>query len=171
MKRNLVLFCTAVGFAAMPANAQSTTFDMVVYGGTAGGVITAVSGARMGLKIALLEPRRHIGGMVSGGLSHTDVGKREVIGGYSLEFYWRAGNDYDMPQYLQNIAWYHEPKVAETIFREMLREARVTVCRAAACARRTACANTGRALDAIAMENGDAVHRQNLRRLPPMKAT
>src|SRR5689334_5925549 len=102
MKRNLVLFCTALGFAAMPADAQSTAFDVVVYGGTAGGVITAVSAARMGLKAALLEPRRHLGGMVSGGLSHTDVGRREVIGGYSLEFYWRAGNYYGLPQYLQN---------------------------------------------------------------------
>ena len=105
MKLNLmVLFSVAALSAQTSPNAQSA-FDLVVYGGTAGGAITAVSGARMGLKAVLLEPRRHIGGMVSGGLSRTDVGRREVIGGYSLEFYWRAGNAYDMAQYLQEIAW------------------------------------------------------------------
>src|SRR6478672_6144661 len=94
-------------------------YDLAVYGGTAAGAITAISGARMGLHTVLLEPRRHIGGMVSGGLSRTDVGKREVIGGYSLEFYWRAGTAYNMAQYLQDIAWLVEPKVAENIFRKM----------------------------------------------------
>src|SRR5262245_1083054 len=67
-------------------------YDLVVYGATAGGVIASISAARMGLMVALIEPGRHVGGMVSGGLSHTDLGKREVIGGYSLEFYWRAGS-------------------------------------------------------------------------------
>src|SRR5690349_3606073 len=118
--RWLLLLCCA---AVLPAQ----TFDLVVYGGTAGGVMTAVSAARMGLSVALLEPGRHIGGMVSSGLSHTDVGRREVIGGMALEFYWRAGTHYGLPQYLQDFAWYLEPKVAEQIFREMLREAGVTV--------------------------------------------
>ncbi len=45
------------------------SFDLVVYGGTAGGVMTAVSGAREGLRVALLEPGSHLGGMVTGGLS------------------------------------------------------------------------------------------------------
>src|SRR5580704_13611408 len=99
--------------AAGLAGQSTASYDLVVYGGTAGGVITAVSAARMGLKTALLEPGRHIGGMVASGLSHTDVGRREVIGGYSLEFYWRAGTYYGLPQYLQDVAWYVEPKVAE----------------------------------------------------------
>src|SRR5580765_4725041 len=120
MKRILLL----VAYAAA-AGAQD--YDLAVYGGTAGGAITAVSGARMGLRTVLLEPRRHIGGMVSGGLSRTDVGKREVIGGYSLEFYWRAGTAYNVAQYLHDIAWLVEPKVAESIFRKMLEDAGVTV--------------------------------------------
>src|SRR5215467_2979272 len=92
-------------WVALARNAYcQNSYDLVVYGGTAGGAITAVSGARMGLKVALLEPRRHIGGMVTGGLSRTDVGRREVIGGYALEFYWRAGVAYNMSQHLQDIA-------------------------------------------------------------------
>src|SRR5882672_8941234 len=70
--------------------------DLVVYGGTAGGAITAISGARQGLRVTLLELGRHIGGMVSGGLLRADVGKREVIEGYALELYWRAGVAYIM---------------------------------------------------------------------------
>src|SRR5438067_7728154 len=111
--------------ALLPAAAQK--FDVVVYGGTAGGVIAAVSAAREGLNVALLEPGRHLGGMVSGGLSWTDVGKRDVIGGYALEFYWRAGRHYEMSRYGQEIAWKHEPHAAEDIFREMLRDGKVTV--------------------------------------------
>ncbi len=107
--------------------AASEQFDVVVYGGTAGGVITAVSAARAGMRVALLEPGRHLGGMVSGGLSATDVGKKEVIGGYALEFYLRAGRRYDMAQYGQEAAWMMEPHVAEEILRQMLREAGVTV--------------------------------------------
>src|ERR1700720_2529059 len=82
-----VLICPAV---------WAEKFDVVVYGGTAGGVIAAVSAAREGLKVALLEPGKHLGGMVSGGLSWTDFGRKEIIGGYALEFYWRAGKPYAM---------------------------------------------------------------------------
>jgi hypothetical protein len=118
---------TIVLLLAYAAAVGAQEWDLAVYGGTAGGAITAISGARMGLKTVLLEPRTHIGGMVSGGLSRTDVGKREVIGGYSLEFYWRAGTAYNMAQYLQDIAWLVEPKVAESVFRKMLADAGVTV--------------------------------------------
>ena len=116
----LLLLCAAV----LPAQ---TKYDLVVYGATAGGVMTAISAVRMGLSVALLEPGHHVGGMVSGGLSHTDVGRREVIGGMALEFYRRAGKYYDLAQYLQDTAWYVEPHVAEEIFRDMLREARITL--------------------------------------------
>ena len=142
----LLLVCAAA------AGAQD--YDLVVYGGTAGGAITAVSGARMGLKTVLLEPRQHIGGMVSGGLSRTDVGKREVIGGYSLEFYWRAGNAYDMAQYLQEIAWLVEPKVAENIFRKMLADAGVTVLFHERLREKEGVRKSGGRIQAITMENG-----------------
>src|SRR4051794_24368066 len=113
-----ILLCAA-------AWAQDT--DVVVYGGTAGGAMTAIAAARQGLRVTLLEPGKHIGGIVSGGLSRTDVGRREVIGGYALEFYWRAGNAYNMAQHLQDIAWLPEPHVAEAILDKMLRDAGVTV--------------------------------------------
>jgi hypothetical protein len=101
--------------------------DLIVYGGTAGGVITAVSAAREGLSVTLLEPGSHLGGMATGGLSRTDFGKKDVIGGYPLEFYWRVGQKYDMARFGQGIAWYYEPHVGEQVFDEMLREAKVQV--------------------------------------------
>lgn len=101
--------------------------DVVVYGGTAGGVITAVSAAREGLSVILLEPGSHLGGMATGGLSRTDFGKKPVIGGYALEFYWRVGQEYDLAQYAQSFGWYYEPHVGEKVFGDMLKEAKVQV--------------------------------------------
>ena len=137
------------------ALARAQSYDLVVYGGTAGGAITAVSGARMGLKTALLEPRRHIGGMVTGGLSATDVGKREVIGGYALEFYWRAGNVYEMARHIQDIAWRPEPHVAEEIFRRMLQEAGVTVVFNQRLREKNGVTKSAGRIQSIAMESGE----------------
>lgn len=125
---------TSVAAASVTASAaQAVTappeqsFDLVVYGGTAGGVMTAVAGARRGLKTLLLEPRDHLGGMVSGGLSRTDIGRREVLGGLALEFYTRVGMRYDIKRYNNRVVWFHEPHVGESVLKEMLHEAGVTV--------------------------------------------
>ncbi len=89
--------------------------------------MTAVAAARHGLKTVLLEPCRHIGGMATGGLSRTDVGRREVIGGLALEFYYRVGERYEMRRFNQALAWFYEPRVGEEVMREMLADAGVTV--------------------------------------------
>jgi len=70
--------------------------------------MTAVAGARQGLKTVLVNPGKHIGGMVSGGLSGTDTGRKEVVGGLSLEFYFRAGRYYGLDRHLQELAWMPE---------------------------------------------------------------
>jgi FAD dependent oxidoreductase len=44
-------------------------------------VVTAVQVARMGKSVVLIEPGRAIGGMTSGGLGNTDIGKQASIGG------------------------------------------------------------------------------------------
>ena len=113
--------------ALLPRVAIAQSFDLLVYGGTAGGVITAVSAAREGLHVVVLEPGKHLGGMATGGLSRTDFGKKEVIGGYALEFYWRIGQKYNLGRYAQSLGWYYEPHVGEQVFSEMLREAKVEV--------------------------------------------
>ncbi len=129
-------------------------YDVVVYGGTAGGAITAVTAAREGLTVALLEPRDHIGGLMSGGLGWTDFGKKEVIGGYALEFFFRVGRHYNIRQYGQEASWNFEPKVAERIFREMLEEAKVRVLFRHRLREKGGVEKSGRRITRIVMENG-----------------
>jgi hypothetical protein len=136
------------------ASAATRNFDVLVYGGTAGGVIAAVSAARQGLTTALVEPTAHLGGMVSGGLGFTDYGKKEVIGGYALEFYWRVGMHYQMSRYGNDLAWLHEPHVAETIFREMLRDADVTVFERQRLREKTGVRKNGATVAALTTEDG-----------------
>ena len=76
---------------------QASAFEVVVYGATAGGVLAAIAAAREGASVALVEPGRHVGGMVSGGLGRTDYNERRdrsVIGGLALEFYARLARHY-----------------------------------------------------------------------------
>jgi len=144
----LVFFLFTAGLFAQQ------TFDLAVYGGNAGGVMTAIAGARQGLKTVLLEPRDHVGGLVSGGLSGTDTGKREVIGGLALEFYFRAARHYNLQRHLQELAWMPEPKVAEAIMRDMLREAGVTLLTRHRLREKTGVRKEGTRVVEIAMENG-----------------
>jgi hypothetical protein len=127
----------------------------VVYGGTDGGVIAAVAAAREGLTTALVEPGRHVGGMVSGGLGWTDYGKKEVIGGYALEFYLRVGKHYELQRYGHPIGWLHEPHVAEEIFRGMLQEAGVQLFEQSRLQEKSGVRKAGTEVAEIVVENGD----------------
>ncbi|SPE28295.1 putative secreted protein, xanthan lyase related [Candidatus Sulfopaludibacter sp. SbA3] len=152
MRSALYLFLTLPYLSA----GATHTFDVVVYGGTAGGVIAAVSAAREGLNTALLEPGSHLGGMVSGGLGWTDYGKKEVIGGYALEFYLRVGRYYQLPRYGQEIGWIHEPHGAEEIFRQMVREAGVQLFERTRMREKNSLRKTETKVAEIYVENGDA---------------
>jgi hypothetical protein len=145
-----VLLLTVVLFTRADGLADTRPFDLVVYGGTAGGVITAVASAREGLKVALVEPGLHLGGLVSGGLGRTDHGKKEVIGGLSLEFFERLGKHYGEP-----ITWYFEPSVGEKILREMVAEARVDVFYKARLREKIGVRKRGSSITEIRVENGD----------------
>jgi len=131
------------------ASSTGTSYDLVVYGGTAGGVITAVSAAREGLAVALLEPGQHLGGMVSGGLGWTDYGRKEVIGGYSLEFFERVGKKYDRP-----IEWHFEPHVAEAVFQDLVKEAGVRVFLGHRLREKSGVQKSGPRVTGVVMENG-----------------
>ena len=65
------------------------TADVCVYGGTSGGVMAAVQAARMGKRVVLLEPGKHLGGMTSGGLSAVDIGDPRSVGGLAREYFTR----------------------------------------------------------------------------------
>jgi hypothetical protein len=134
---------------ATPA-ATRRKFDLVVYGGTAGGIIAAIAAAREGLKVAVLEASNHVGGMVTGGLSRTDHGKKETVGGYALEFYQRAGRHYG-----KEIEWYPEPHVAESVLLEMIREAKVEIFFRHRLNEQNGVTMTEQRITSIRAENGD----------------
>jgi FAD dependent oxidoreductase len=96
--------------------------DVAVFGATAAGVTAAVAAAEAGAAVGLVEPGRHVGGMVSGGLSWTDVGDERVIGGLALRFYQAVADHYDAP--LWGVRG-PEPHVAERLLTEMLERAGV----------------------------------------------
>jgi hypothetical protein len=116
---------------ATPANLQAQTgkqqADLIVYGGTASGVMAAYSAGRDGLKVVLLEPGSHLGGMVTGGLSATDIADYWVIGGYARAFYLRAAAHYGVHNLDKPGNWFSEPHVDESIFTAMLKDAGVDV--------------------------------------------
>jgi hypothetical protein len=151
-------FCLILFAFASTLIAADHSVDVVVYGGTAGGVMAALSAAREGLSVALVEPTAHLGGMVSGGLGFTDVGKRDVIGGYALEFYLRLGRYYQISRYGQDIAWQHEPHVAEEIFRQMLQEAGVQVFDHHQLREQNGVERTGTVLQSLTTGNNDTFH-------------
>lgn len=96
--------------------------DLCIYGGNASGVIAAVSAARLGLDVILIEPSRHLGGMTASGLGMTDFGNKSAVGGVALEFYRRVGGHYGV-----DVEWRFEPHVAKKVFEEMLAETSVRV--------------------------------------------
>src|SRR5439155_17899554 len=55
------------------ASAADQTYDVVIYGGNAGGVAAAVQAARMGKSVLIIEPGKHIGGLTSCGWGATDI--------------------------------------------------------------------------------------------------
>lgn len=96
-----------------PATGES---EVVVYGGTSAGSIAAIQAARMGRKATLVSFNAYVGGLTSGGLTSSDVGKAETIGGAAREFYNRLGGLKDF-----------SAVSAEKLYQTMLREAGVTV--------------------------------------------
>lgn len=156
MRPSLLGLVALLGFAnpaAQPAPAQR--YDLVVYGGTAAGVVAAVQAARLGSSVLLIEPGRHLGGLTSGGLGATDIGNKAAIGGIAREFYEAVAAHYardsawreeTRAEYLEkrsadrnrsadrvaeararSAMWTFEPHVAEGILRRWLDEARVPV--------------------------------------------
>ncbi|MDX6398795.1 MAG: hypothetical protein QOJ43_2203 [Gaiellaceae bacterium] len=91
--------------------------DVVVSGATAAGVMAAAAAHAAGAETVLVEPGRHVGGMVSGGLSWTDVGDPQTIGGLARRFYERVAGHYGAP--LWGVKG-PEPHVAERLLTELL---------------------------------------------------
>lgn len=111
----------------IPLRETPRSFDVVVYGATPGGIGAAVSAARLGRKVALVEYHNHVGGMAASGLGKSDIETKEAIGGLFREFVGQVREHY-VEHYgassanvkLARDGYYYEPSVAERILRRML---------------------------------------------------
>ena len=145
-----LLLCVIVVFATISSiqcttfsNSTSQTYDIVIYGGTSAGVATAVQAKRMGKTVVIVCPEKHLGGLTSGGLTWTDSGRKEAVGGIAREFYGRMKKHYDKPESWiyqkpeeysryrpdDDAMWVFEPHVAEQGFEELVAEYKIPVYR------------------------------------------
>lgn len=123
-------------------------YDLVVYGGTASGVIAAVQAKKMGKTVIIVSPDKHLGGLSSGGLGFTDTGNKATIGGLSRDFYHRVWLHYDKAESWKQqkkeeygnkgqgtpamdgenrTMWIFEPHAAERIFEDYVKEFSIPV--------------------------------------------
>ncbi|HEX4130019.1 MAG TPA: FAD-dependent oxidoreductase [Pirellulales bacterium] len=148
------------------------TYDVLVYGGTAGGATAAVQAAQMGKRVLLVEPGRHIGGLTSGGLGATDIGNKAAIGGLARQFYQRIKRHYDRSEswtrethqaYIdkrkgrvdEDAMWTFEPHIAEIVLRQMLAEAKVPVVFGQRLDLKNGVSKHGARIASIRMESGE----------------
>jgi hypothetical protein len=108
------LLMTATCPQARAVDPSPKTYDVVVYGGTASGCVAAIQAAQMGKSVALIEPGQRLGGMTTCGLSFTDIGNPQSVGGLAREFYQKIGTFYGKNE----AVFAFEPKVALSILND-----------------------------------------------------
>lgn len=123
MKKVKVISSALIMFFFVHVKAQQVVeVDICVYGGTSAGVVAAYTAQKLGKTVVLIEPGKRLGGLTSGGLGYTDIGNKYAISGIARDFYRRVGQHYGKFE-----QWIFEPKVAEMIFQDYVREAEVRV--------------------------------------------
>jgi hypothetical protein len=153
-----------------PVFALAAEYDIVVYGGTSGGVIAAVQARKMGKSVILIEPGDHLGGLTSGGLGATDIGNKEAIGGIAREFYHRIWKHYQNPaawqqetsaQYAKkrrapspDTMWTFEPHVAEQVMNDLVADYKIPVMRRERLDLKNGVKKSGARITSIVMESG-----------------
>jgi len=141
--KNISLILISLGLLAGCPGSEDRrhTYDLVIYGNSSAGVIAGIQAKRDGLDVILTGPDKHLGGLTAGGLSWTDSGNKDAVGGLSREFYRRVKAHYDKPEAWKHqrpedysrydpksdAMWVFEPHVAETVFEEMAAEADLVI--------------------------------------------
>ncbi len=94
----ILFFLSLLFLACGERESKPNPYDIVIYGGTSGGIAAAIQAKRMGKSVLLIEPSSRIGGLTTGGLGQTDIGNKSAIGGISREFYEDVKTYYDDPK-------------------------------------------------------------------------
>ena len=117
----------AVLTAFFPISLFAETTDVVVVAATPAGVATAVSAARSGLDVVVIEETAHVGGIIAGGLTNADIHTQAAIRGLFEEYLGRIRNHYistygeNSEEYaVSNRGYNVEAKIAEKVFRDLL---------------------------------------------------
>lgn len=97
--------------------------DVCIYGATSGGVTAAFTAKKMGKSVIIVESSGHIGGMTTGGLGFTDIGKVEIIKGMAFDFYKRVGAIYGK----NSPVFQFEPHVASEVFDHYISSAKIPI--------------------------------------------
>lgn len=156
-KKTLLSLLTVVLFTASSlvsckqkteAAVDTSTADIIIYGGTSAAVIAAVEAKKSGKSVIVISPDIHLGGLTSGGLGYTDTGDKSVIGGLARDFYHRLWQHYNTDEAWQwqkkedygnkgqgtpamdgenRTMWIFEPHVAEQVFEDLVKENQIRV--------------------------------------------
>ncbi len=160
---------------------KNLTADIVVYGETASGVISAIQAARMGKEVILLSSNRHVGGVMTSGLTATDINKYQEVGGVSREVFQRIYSYYrdkskwhrqDREEFFEmskkrtftgkndslKMQWVYESHVLENIYKDMLRESGVKVVYNQRLDLKNGVTKEGTAIKSIRMVDGNVYH-------------
>ncbi len=128
---------SSLGTAESSGARTTSDFDVVIAGGTPGGIAAALAAARSGRSVLLFESHNRLGGMMASGLGKSDIEHKEKIGGIFLEFTRRVrdhyvsvyGEGHENVRLCQD-GYYYEPSVAERILEAMLAEqSQITILR------------------------------------------
>jgi len=154
--KHLLIFVScllAINSCELSSHSQGTEkikCDVCIYGESASGCIAAICSAREGKTTVMIARNGHVGGLVTSGLTATDMNRHSMIGGVTMEFYGRIWDYYQNPAVWRNqtreefmestlkrtytgknderkIQWVYESGVAEKIMRQMLSEAGVKI--------------------------------------------
>ncbi|MFM7180587.1 MAG: FAD-dependent oxidoreductase [Verrucomicrobiales bacterium] len=127
----------------LPLPSAETKADIVVYGGTSGGIIAAIQAAKSKSSVVLVSATPYLGGLTASGLGWTDLGSASILGGLSRDFYTRLYHHYEKPEAWKweerakfgnqgqgapalnpksQLASVFEPSVATAVFKDMLKE-------------------------------------------------
>lgn len=90
-------------------------YDLLIIGGSASGVSAAITAARLGMRVALIEETNRVGGMASNGLGATDMRKMSRSNGFFEDFRRRIVEFYG-----EGEGRFYESRVANAIFKDML---------------------------------------------------
>ena len=146
MKNGILLLILIYSGFVFDIQAQSRRYDIVIYGGTSAGIVSAIQSSRMGKSVILIEPSEHVGGLTTGGLGATDIGNKSAIGGISREFYqnlkkyyedpanwkWQTREDYfslneRRTKDGEDAMWTFEPSAAKKVYQDMMSEEKIVL--------------------------------------------